>query len=243
MTADAALTLRGVSYRYPGYRRRAIDGIDLSIARGEVVGVVGPNEAGKSTLCLVAAGLAPRSIGGELVGEVLGGAAVGIVFASPASQLSGTAGTVFEEVAFGPVNLGLPVAETVARTREALAAVGIGDLAERNPERLSGGQAQLVAIAAMLAMQPEVLVLDEPAAELDPNGRRIVGEALRSVAGGGTAILVTEHDIDMLASVCTRLLALDEGSAVFDLPIAAALADSRLVDLGVLRAAGSEAPT
>lgn len=246
------LTIRGVSYRYPGYRRRAIDGVDLSIAAGDIVGVVGPNEAGKSTLCLVAAGLAPGSIGGELCGEVsVGGGrggpdprpgaagTVGIVFASASSQLTGTAGTVFEEVAFGPVNLGLPVAETMARTRAALAAVGIDNLAERSPERLSGGQAQLVAIAAMLAMRPNLLVLDEPVAELDPDGRRLVGEALRFIAGAGaaagTAILVAEHDLDLLGSLCTRLVALDEGRIVFDLPIEAALADARLADLGVLR--------
>ena len=267
MTADAAaLTLRGVSYRYPGYRRPAIDGVDLSLSSGEIVGLVGPNDAGKSTLCLVAAGLAPGSIGGELGGDVSldgerraprrgpsgggsggpGTGSVGIVFANPASQLSGTAGTVFEEVAFGPVNLGLPVAETVARTRGALVALGIDDLAERSPARLSGGQAQLVAIAAMLAMRPDVLVLDEPVAELDPDGRRRVGEALRTIAGAGagaaagdgrgTAILVAEHDLDLLASVCTRLVALDEGRVVFDLPIAAGLADPRLAALGVARA-------
>lgn len=234
--ATAALALRGVSYRYPGYRRRALDGIDLSIARGEIVGVVGPNEAGKSTLCLVAAGLAPGSTGGELGGAVsVGDGLAGIVFASPSSQLSGTTGTVFEEVAFGPVNLGLPVTETVARTRAALSAVGIVDLAERAPDRLSGGQVQLVAIAAILAMRPSVLVLDEPVAELDPDGRRLVGEALGSITVAGTAILVAEHDLDLLAALCTRLVALDEGRIVFDLPVAAALADPRLTGLGVMR--------
>lgn len=251
MTADAAvLNLRGVSYRYPAYRRRAIDGIDLSIASREIVGLVGPNDAGKSTLCLVAAGLAPGSIGGELRGEVsVGGGepmagTVGIVFASPSSQLSGTAGTVFEEVAFGPVNLGLSVAETVARTRAAMMAVGIDELAERSPKRLSGGQTQLVAIAAMLAMRPGLLVLDEPVAELDPGGRRLVGEALRSIARAGTAILVAEHDLDLLASLCTRLVALDEGRVAFDLPIAAGLEDPHLIELGVRRsAAGSVAPS
>jgi energy-coupling factor transporter ATP-binding protein EcfA2 len=250
------LTLHNVTYRYPGYRRAALRDIDVTIGDGEVVGLVGPNDGGKSTLCLVASGLAPASIGGELSGDVrmddvsirglrpaeLAGR-VGIVFASPASQLSGVAGTVFEEVAFGPVNLGFPVAETVARTRAAMAAVGIDELSERRPDRLSGGQAQLVAIASMLAMRPDVLVLDEPVAELDPGGRRLVGEALRSLASAGTSILLAEHDLDILASLCTRLVALDEGRVVFDLPIAAALADPRLVDLGVRGGVvGSRAP-
>lgn len=251
------LTLLAVSYRYPGYRRWAIDGIDLAVGGGEIVGLVGPNEAGKSTLCLVAAGLAPGSIGGELTGEVLVDGVnlsarrgepvagrVGIVFADPASQLSGVCGTVFEEVAFGPVNLGLPVADTVARTRAALAALAIADLAERAPDRLSGGQTQLVALAAMLAMRPGLLVLDEPVAELDPDGRRLVGEALRSIASAGTAILVAEHDLDLLASLCTRLVALDEGRVAFDWPIAAALDEPHLIDLGVRRSnAGSVAPS
>lgn len=225
------LILRAVSYRYPGYRRPAIEGIDLEVGDGEIVGLVGQNEAGKSTLCLVAAGLAPGSIGGELTGEVLidgaavagpaGGARVrhaavgppaagthapvGIVFADAASQRSGVTGTVFEEVAFGPVNLGLPVSDTVARTRVAMAAVGIDDLAERHPERLSGGQAQLVAIASMLALRPRLLVLDEPVAELDPDGRRLVGETLRSLARAGTAILVAEHDMELLRRTGARI--------------------------------------
>lgn len=218
------LELRAVSYRYPGYRRRALEAVDLRVGDGEIVGLVGPNEAGKSTICLVASGLAPASIGGELAGDVfVDGVAlrgipvhelaryVGLVFANPASQLSGIAGTVFEEVAFGPVNLGLAVPETVGRVRMALATVGIEDLAERRPDRLSGGQTQLVAIAAMLAMRPRVLVLDEPVAELDPEGRRLVGEALRSLAGAGTAMLVAEHDLDLLRSLDARIVAIDCG--------------------------------
>src|SRR6185503_21084910 len=117
---------------------------------GEVVGLTGPNESGKSTLCLVAAGLAPGSVGGELEGELLvDGVAlaglrhweiasrVGIVFAEPASQLSGVAGSVFEEVALGPVNQGLPAAESVARTERALEWLGLDGLRDRRPDRLS----------------------------------------------------------------------------------------------------------
>lgn len=221
------LELRSVSYRYPGYRRRVLDGIDLRVRDGEIVGLVGPTESGKSTLCLVAAGLAPSSIGGELAGDVLvdgttvrglppGAVAgrVGIVLQDPGSQRSGITGTVFEEVAFGPVNLGLPVAETVARTRAALATVGIEDLVARRPDRLSGGQTQLVAIASMLAMRPRYLVLDEPVAELDPEGRALVAMALRSLAASGTALLIAEHDLDLLASVGARIVAIDGGRLV-----------------------------
>lgn len=242
------LELRSVGYRYPGYRRPALEGIDLTVRDGEIVGLAGPNEAGKSTLCLVASGLAPASVGGELTGDVLvdGVSArgqraheiagrVGMVFANPASQLSGITGTVFEEVALGPVNLGLPVAATVARARAVLEVLGIWDLAERAPDRLSGGQSQLVAIASMLVLGPRHLVLDEPTAELDPEGRELVGDALRGIASSGTAVLIAEHDLDLLAAICTRLVAVDGGRIAFDLPITAALPDPRLAELGVAR--------
>ena len=244
------LELRSVGYRYPGYRRPALEGIDLSLRDGEVVGLVGANEAGKSTLCLVAAGLAPASVGGELTGEVrIDGAGirglrpheiagrVGIVFSSSSSQLSGITGTVFEEVALGSVNLGLPVAVTVARARAALEALAIANLAERRPDHLSGGQAQLVAIASMLAMGPRNLVLDEPTAELDAEGRDLVGQTLRGLARTGTTVLIAEHDLDLLASICSRLVAIDGGRIAFDRPIAEGLTDARLVGLGVARAA------
>jgi energy-coupling factor transporter ATP-binding protein EcfA2 len=242
------LELRSVGYRYPGYRNPALEGIDLSLGEGEIVGLVGRNGAGKSTLCLVASGLAPASIGGELTGDVLVDGSstrgvrpheiagrVGIVFASPTSQLSGITGTVFEEVALGSVNLGLSLGDTVSRARAAIEALGIGDLAERAPDRLSGGQTQLVAVASMLAMGPRHLVLDEPTAELDPEGRALVREALRGLAGSGTAVLIAEHDLDLLAATCSRLVAIDDGRIVFDLPIAEAIRHPRLVKLGVAR--------
>ena len=218
------IELRAVSYRYPCFRSPAIEGIDLRVQDGEIVGVVGRNDAGKSTLCLVASGLAPASTRGELIGDVyvdgvaLRGMAthdlpsrIGIVFSNPASQLSGIAETVFDEVAIGPVNLGYEVAETVARVRAALAAVGIEELAARRPDRLSGGQTQLVAIASLLAMRPRNLVLDEPVAELDPEGRQLIADALRTVARNGTAILIAEHDLEFLASIGARLVGITVG--------------------------------
>jgi energy-coupling factor transporter ATP-binding protein EcfA2 len=244
------LELRGVTYRYPGFARLVLDGIDLALADGEIVGLVGPNDAGKSTLCLVASGLAPSSIGGVLGGEVLldGEATagrpvhelasrVGLVFQNPNTQRSGVTATVFEEVALGPVNLGLPVAETVERTRDALAALRIEALAERDPARLSGGQAQLVAIASILAMRPRHLILDEPTAQLDPEGTRLVGEALSELAGGGTGMLIAEHKTDVLDVICSRVVALDGGRVVLDGPSGAVLADPALEAIGVERPA------
>jgi energy-coupling factor transport system ATP-binding protein len=240
------LGLHGVGYRYAGYAVEVLHEVDLALADGEIVGVVGANEAGKSTLCLVASGLAPGSIGGGLTGAVtidgqdMAGrplyefsTRVGIGFQNPATQLSGVTGSVFEEVALGPMNLGLPARETVERTNAALATLGIEELAEREPRRLSGGQAQLVVIASLLAMRPAHLVLDEPTAQLDPEGTRLVGEALRRLAGTGTALLVAEHKTDLLDGLCSRVVVLDAGRIVLDGPVHDVLADPRLETWGV----------
>jgi energy-coupling factor transporter ATP-binding protein EcfA2 len=158
---------------------------------------------------------------------------VGLVFQNPNTQRSGVTATVFEEVALGPVNLGLPVAETVERTRWSMAALRIEHLAERDPTRLSGGQAQLVAIASILAMRPRHLVLDEPTAQLDPEGTRLVGEALRDLAATGTALLIAEHKTDVLARICQRVVAIDAGRIVLDAPANEGFADPGLPRIGV----------
>src|SRR4051812_37870943 len=211
------LELDTVTYRYPGYARLVLSDVSLQIGSGEIVGLVGRNESGKSTLCLVASGLAPVSVGGVLSGTVRidGQAAtelrpfelanrVGLVFQNPNTQRSGVTATVFEEVALGPVNLGIPIAETVERTRWAMATLRIEHLRDRDPAQLSGGQAQLVAIASILAMRPPHLVLDEPTAQLDPEGTRLVGAALEALAATGAALLIAEHKTDLLDRLCSR---------------------------------------
>lgn len=240
------LELRGISYRYAGYAKAVLQEVDLTLGDGEIVGLVGANESGKSTVCLVASGLAPVSIRGSLSGGLWidGNAMAGrpmhelaervvIGFQNPATQRSGVAATVFEEVALGPMNLGLPVTETLARTRRALATLRIEDLAERHPGRLSGGQGQLVAIASLLAMSPRHVILDEPTAQLDPEGTRLVGEALRALAASGAALLVAEHKTDMLDGLCDRVAVLVDGRIVLDRPASTVFADERLEAWGV----------
>jgi len=244
--AALMLQLESVTYRYAGAPRPSLHGVSLELADGEVLGLVGASEAGKTTLCLVASGLAPRTVGGTLTGRVLIDAEemaplpmhelagrIGIAFASPATQLSGVAATVYEEVAFGPMNLGVPRSELIARTEEALASLRIEALADRDPARLSGGQQQLVAIAGLLALRPRHLVLDEPTAQLDPEGTRLVGEALRRLADAGTALLVAEHKTDLLERLCSRIVAIDGGRIALDGPAREVLADPRLEAFGV----------
>ena len=240
------LTFESVSYRYAGAARASLQDVSLVIGSGEVVGLVGASEAGKTTLCLVAAGLAPRTVRGTLTGRILLDGTdiaplaihelagrVGIAFANPATQLSGVAGTVYEEVAFGPMNLGLSRSEVIDRTEAALSALKIIDLAEREPALLSGGQQQLVAMAGLLALRPAHLVLDEPTAQLDPAGTRLVAQALARLAMDGASILVAEQKTDLLASICDRVVALDAGRVALDGPAAEVLGDPRLADLGV----------
>lgn len=241
------LRLDGATYRYAGSSTPALRDISLELTPGEVLGIVGANEAGKSTLCLVAVGLAPATIQGRLEGSVMIdeldtrtarpsdlAQRCGILFQNPITQLSGTSPTVWEEVAFGPRNLGLPLAEVVARVEEALATLGIGELASRDPGRLSGGQAQLVALASVLALRPTYLLLDEPTSQLDPYGTRLVGDALAAlVASSGAGVLIVEHKTDLLDRVCSHVGLLRDGGLVRLGPAADVLADPQLEAAGV----------
>jgi energy-coupling factor transporter ATP-binding protein EcfA2 len=260
-----AIELRAAGYRYLGATHPALESIDLRLEPGHVVGVVGANEAGKSTLCLVAAGLAPATIGGKLDGSVTIDSVetrtmrphevaqrCGILFQNPATQLSGTTRTVWEEIAFGPRNLGLPLAELAERVDWAIGIVRIERLAPRDPTMLSGGEAQLVALASVLALRPAYLVLDEPTSQLDPLGTRLVGQALRALAREtGTGVLVVEHKADLLVRVAEQVVVLDRGRAVIAGPADAVFAGPGLEEHGVdrpsavrveraLRAAGYE---
>jgi energy-coupling factor transport system ATP-binding protein len=240
------LELHGATYRYPGYAKEVLVGVDLVVGDGEIVGLVGPNEAGKSTLCLVASGLAPASIGGKLTGAlVIDGEPMAdrrthelaervvVCFQNPNTQRSGVAATVFEEIALGPMNLGLAPADVVERTREAIALLRLESIITRDPTELSGGQVQLVGIASLLAMRPGHVILDEPTAQLDPAGTRLVGDALRALAARGSSLLIAEHKTDLLDEVCSRIVAIDAGRIVLDGPTREIFADPRLQAIGV----------
>ena len=221
-----ALRLTGLGVRYPGRSRPALEGIDLAVGRGEFFGVAGRNGAGKSTLALVVAGFIPRVVRARVEGEVdVAGRPtrtatlaelireVGIVFATPANQLSSSKPTVREELAFGLENLGVPREEMDGRIDRALAELGIADLAERLPAALSGGEQQRVAIASILVMGPGILVLDEPTAQLDPAGTEAVAALLHERADAGITVVVAEHKPAVLGRAFGCLV-LDAGRQV-----------------------------
>ncbi len=229
-----SLQVRGLTYAYPD-GSVALQGVDLSVASGERVALLGPNGAGKTTLVLHLNGILHGG-GGEVH---VGGLAVspsdraalteirrrvGIVFQDPDDQLFMP--TVAEDVGFGPANLGLRGAELRARVEEALTAVGMLEHRDRTPHHLSFGQRRRVAVATVLAMRPEILVLDEPSSNLDPASRRELSEILRGLP---VTVLMVTHDLPYALELCTRSVILDRGQLVADGPTVDLLADADLL--------------
>jgi cobalt/nickel transport system ATP-binding protein len=234
-----AVELADVSYAYPD-GHVALRGISLSIEPGERVAVLGPNGAGKSTLCLHLNGILEPAAGSVSVGGLpVDGKnlkevrrRVGLVFQDPDDMLFMP--TVAQDVAFGPSNLGLSGDQVRARTKNALAAVGMEGAGGRPPHHLSFGQRKRVATAAVLSMEPEVLVLDEPSSNLDPRARREFGEIL---AGLTQTIVLVTHDLPYAHEICERAVILDGGRLAADGPT-----DGILGDPGLLAAHDLELP-
>ena len=207
----SALTLAGVTYRYPATPTPALADVTLTVERGEVMGVIGNTGAGASTLLLVAADLVPRVLGGTLTGTVTCAGRSALLLPTPWTQASGMAFTVHDEVAFGPANLGWPRDRIGAAVHGALERVDAVHLESRDPATLSGGELQRVILAGILAMQPEVLLLDEPTAELDPGGALLVWRLVRELAAEGTAVVVATSDLDALPDAADRVVWLAGG--------------------------------
>ncbi|HSJ55228.1 MAG TPA: ATP-binding cassette domain-containing protein [Anaerolineae bacterium] len=233
---------------------RALDGVSLDVAPGECLLVSGASGCGKSTLARALAGLIPHAIPARMEGEVrvagldtrqhplpVLAQRVGIVFQNPGSQLFHL--RVEDEVAFGPRNLGLDEETVRARVEWALAATGLADLRERRPAELSGGQKQCLAIAAVLAMQPQVLILDEPTASLDvPSTRRVMGTLASLRDRQGMAIVLVEHRLAEAAHLADRLLLMEDGRAVAEGAPLELLADGEIRQRLGLRRPAEEAP-
>jgi cobalt/nickel transport system ATP-binding protein len=227
---SCAVHASGLRFRYPN-GVTGLDGIDLHVSHGERVAVLGPNGAGKTTLMLHLNGLLTGEGDLEVAGIRVGEgnvrdlrAAVGLVFQDPDDQLFMP--TVAEDIAFGPLNLGVPYGEVRDRVDAALAAVRMEHIAGRAPHQLSLGQRRRVAIATVLAMQPSLLVLDEPSANLDPRARRELLEVLDRI---DRTMLVVTHDLPFAAQLCERAVLLSGGRIVADRPCAELLSDDGLL--------------
>lgn len=241
----AIVTLANVTYKYPLTDSPALQNINLQVEGGEFVAVIGPNGAGKSTLCYTLAGFAPHFFKGELTGtvEVAGAESsksslhewvlnVGLAFQNPFNQISGAKYTVFEEIAFGLENIGVPRDEMKVRVEEAMKLTGISDLADRSPYSLSGGQQQRVALTSILVMQPRVLVLDEPTSQMDPIGTREVFGVIRKMAEKGMTVVLAEHKVEWIANFADRVVALYEGQILLDGDPREVLTSDMLVEKG-----------
>jgi cobalt/nickel transport system ATP-binding protein len=229
-----ALRIAAVRYAYPD-GSVALRGVDLTIAPGERVSLLGPNGAGKTTVVLHLNGILHGGGGSVDISGTRVDASdraglteirrrVGIVFQDPDDQLFMP--TVAEDVAFGPANLGLRGAELRDRVDEALAAVGMSAHRDQVPHHLSFGQRRRVAVATVLAMRPEILVLDEPSSNLDPASRRELAEILLALP---ITVLMVTHDLPYALQLCARSVILDDGRIVADGPTADLLADDALM--------------
>lgn len=222
MTAPL-VRLRNAWFRYAGAEGPALTGLLLEIAAGEIVALAGPPGSGTSTLLLVLGGYAPRLVGGQLSGERdVHARQPAIVFATPWTQLTGLCQTVESEIAFGPASYGLPREDIRTIVTRQMARLGVAHLAPRDPATLSGGELQRVIVASALALEPDLLLLDDPAAELDPMAADALYELLREIAAEGAAVVIATPDTERAARVATRIIVLDEGRVASDGPVTAA---------------------
>lgn len=240
------IEVKDLKYRYPGTTELALDGVSFTVEKGEFIGIAGENGAGKSSLSQALLGLIPQFYKGAYGGSVTvcGMDArstpvselcrhVGLVFQNPFNQLSGAKDTVYDEVGYGLQNLGFPPEEIRTRVESVLRCFGIWEYRDRNPFDLSGGQLQRVAICSVLAMKPDVLILDEPTSQLDPEGSEEVFHTVDELTKMGITIIMIEQKIEKLAGYCDRVLLMHQGHVVdYDTP-RKIFSREDLYDLGV----------
>ncbi len=230
------LDFSNVSFRYPD-GTEALRNVSFRITHGESVGVIGANGAGKSTLLMHLNGWLLPTSGTVTIGDLILTRKtsqeirreirrkVGIVFQNPDDQLFMP--TVFDDVAFGPLNLGMDEHTVLQRVHDALSLVNSLDLRDKPPHHLSSGQKSAVAIASVMAMSPDILAMDEPAANLDPKSRRLVINLLRSFSHSR---LIASHDLDLILDVCGRCIVIREGQVAADGPAREVLSDRALLE-------------
>lgn len=244
---DTVIEFRQVTYQYPLSKEPAIKNISFQIEKGKFYGVIGANGSGKTTLCALIRGFAPSFYKGELEGQVLVDGKetmeygpgelslkIGYVFQNPFNQISGVKDTVFEEVAYGLENFGVPVEEIERRVVAIMEKTDILHLAEKNPFDLSGGQQQRVALAAILVLEPDILVIDEPTSQLDPEGTESVFKIIRAMKEEKKTIILVEHKVDLLAEYADEILVLKDGELIQKGDKQSVLSDITLLDHGVM---------
>ncbi len=240
---EAVLEAENVHFSYPD-GTQALKGVNFKVFRGETAVLLGPSGAGKSTILLHFAGILFPSSGNIYVfGEKVSRRnannvrrLVGFVFQNPESQLF--CPTVWDDVAFGPVNMGLPPSEVEGRVREALEAVGLLEYAGKHPHHLSFGEKRRAALATVLSMKPEVYLFDEPTANLDPNNAFFIMEKIAQLSREGKTVLVATHDVDMLPQVASRIIVMSHGRVVSD-----GKPEDVLSDINLMVEAGLRPPT
>ncbi len=233
MSSVPVLRVHELSFRYPG-GRPALESISFQVGAGESVGLVGPNGAGKTTLFLCLCGIlkvAPGTIELHGLDPAIADQRrqlpkhVGVVFQDSDDQLISP--TVFDDVAFGPLNLGLSAEEVKARAAEAIKGVGLSGLESRVPHHLSGGEKRRAALAGVLAMRPELILFDEPTIFLDPRGRRELGRIINDLTA---TKLIAAHDLAFVSRTCQRVIVIDGGKVVADGPVVDVLGNHDLME-------------
>lgn len=235
-----------VTYQYPLCEKPAVTDINFKIEEGRIYGVIGPNGSGKTTLCALISGFAPQFYQGELKGEVrvLGKPTteykdgelsrhIGYVFQNPFNQVSGVKDSVFEEVAFGLENFGVDADEIVERVEKVMDVTNIRSLAEKKPFELSGGQQQRVALASIIVLDPDILVIDEPTSQLDPDGTESVFKIIESMKQAHKTVVLVEHKIDLIAQYVDEVFVLgDDGQLIASGDTNKILTDMKMLDYG-----------
>ena len=246
----AIIETKNLTYTYPSGTKPSISDISIKVEKGEFVLITGPSGCGKTTLCRCFNGLIPHFYQGELKGEISVAEMnttkhqthemakhVGLVFQNPENQLFAL--SIEKDVAFGLENLGVPREEMRKRVEWALKKTDIYDLRERSPHEVSGGQQQRVAIAAVLAMQPEIIVLDEPTSFLDPLSAEKIFEVIRELNKKlGITVVLVEHRLDLTAKYANHIIIMDEGKVCFDGNPREILSteETRLIGVGIPKA-------
>ena len=243
----AYIELKNVTYTYPLMKQPALKNITASFEHGKFYGVIGENAGGKTTLCNLIRGLIPHFYKGKLEGQALIegedirtldidllSTKIGYIFQNPFTQISGVRKTVFEEIALGLENLGMPREEMIEKVLHIAKLVHIENLLQNNPNALSGGQRQRVAFASIIAMDTDTFVIDEPTSQLDPEGTEGIFEIIHTLKEQGKTIILVEHKVDLLAEYADEILVLYKGDLIAKGATKEVLSDVSLSEKGVL---------